>query len=174
MNRQNLLEIVIKAFGLYCLIQFIRSAPAVAGAVVLDQSEIITSRALYAALMAIYPLLHLILTYIFLRKSSIVMKLIGSGKSDPSISTTEPNEVQPIYAKLSFWITIIGLNYFVSSVSVVVSQLGTFAIKLGEGMHLVHDPLLPQAFIFILSIIFIFRGENVANYIKNKSKNTNG
>ena len=44
MNRQNLLEIVIKAFGLYCLIQFIRSAPAVAGAVVLDQSEIIRAK----------------------------------------------------------------------------------------------------------------------------------
>ena len=98
--------------------------------------------------------------------------MFGSGKSDSSVSTAELNEERPVYAQLSFWITIIGIYYFVSSASVVVSRLGTFAIKLGEGMHLVHDPLLPQAFIFILSIIFIFRGENVANYIKNRSKNT--
>jgi hypothetical protein len=172
MTRQNFLEIIVKTFGLYCLIQVIRSAPAVVSAVTLDQPDFVTSKALYASLMALYPLLHLILAYIFLRKSNIVMKLFGSGKSESLISTADPNEVQPVYAKLSFWITILGLYYFVSSVSVVVSRLGTFAIKLGEGMHLVHDPLLPQTFIFILSIIFIFRGEKVANYIKNKSKNT--
>ena len=160
MTKQNALEIVVKAFGLYCLIQIIRSVPGVLSAITLDQSEFVTNKAFYALLMALYPLLHLILAYIFL------------GKSDSSVSIAELNEDQPIYAKLSFWITIIGLYYFVSSASVVVSQLGAFAIKLGEGMHLLHDPLLPQALIFILSIIFIFRGENVANYIKNKSKNT--
>ena len=172
MTKQNFLEIVVKSFGLYCLIQFIRSAPAVASAFTLGESGFVTSKALYASLMAIYPLLHLILVYIFLRKSNIVMKLLGSAKFDSSISMADLNEVQPRPAWLSFWITIIGLYYFVSSVSVVVSRMGTLAIKLGEGWHSVHDPLLPQAFIFILSIIFIFRGENVANFIKSKSKNT--
>ena len=172
MTKQNTLEIVVKAFGLYCLIQIIRSVPGVLSAITLDQSEFVTNKAFYALLMALYPLLHLILAYIFLKKSNIVLKMFDSGKSDSSVSIAELNEEQPIYAKLSFWITIIGLYYFVSSASVVVSQLGAFAIKLGEGMHLLHDPLLPQALIFILSIVFIFRGENVANYIKNKSKNT--
>jgi hypothetical protein len=126
--------------------------------------------------MALYPLLHLIFAYIFLKKSNIVLKMFGSGKSNSSVPTAELNEEQPIYAKLSFWITIIGLYYFVSSASVVVSRIGTLAIELGEGMYLAHNPLLPQAFTFILSLLFIFRSENVANYIKNKSKKhlTNG
>ena len=63
-----------------------------------------------------------------------------------------------------------GLYYFISSASVMVSWLVTFAIKQGEGMYLVNDSFLPQAFIFVLSIIFIFRSENVAIYIKNKAK----
>lgn len=176
MTKQNILEIVVKTFGLYCLIQIIRSAPGVLSAITLDQSEFVTNQAFYASLMALYPLLHLILAYIFLKKSNIVLKMFGSGKSDSSLSTAELNEEQPIYAKLSFWITIIGLYYFVSSASIVVSRIGTLAIKLGEGMYLAHDPLLPQAFIFILSLLFIFRSENVANFIKNKSKKhlTNG
>ena len=172
MTKQNGLEIVIKVFGLYCLIQFIRSTPAVASAIALDQTGFVSNRALYASLMCLYPLLHLVLSYIFLRKSQMVMKLFESNNSESILPSNDSNQLQPIYTKLSFWITIIGLYYFVSSVSVVVSRLGTIAINLGEGMYLAHDPLLPQAFIFILSIIFIFRSERVASYIKEKSINT--
>ena len=163
MTKQNILEIVVKAFGLYCLIQVIRSAPGVLIAITLDQSEFVANRGPYASLMALYPLLHLILAYIFLKKSDIVLKIFGSAKSDPSVSIAELDEERPIYAKLSFWITIIGLYYFVSSTSVMVSWLVKFAIKQGDGMYLVHDSFLPQALIFALSIIFIFRSENVAN-----------
>jgi hypothetical protein len=102
----------------------------------------------------------------------MVMKLFESNNSESIPPSNDSNQLQPIYAKLSFWITIIGLYYFVSSVSVVVSRLGAIAINLGEGMYLAHDPLLPQAFIFILSIIFIFRNERVASYIKEKSIKT--
>ena len=116
MTKHNVLEIVIKSFGLYCLIQFIRSAPAVASAITLDQPGFVSNRALYASLMCLYPLLHLILSYIFLRKSQVIMKLFGSFNSESKIPTTDSNEPQTIYAKLSFWITIIGLYYFVSSV----------------------------------------------------------
>lgn len=169
-TKQNIIEIVVKAFGLYCLIQVIRSVPGVLSAITLDQSEFVTNRILYASLMALYPLLHLTLADIFLKKSDIILKMFGSGKSDSSVSISELDEGQAIYAKLSFWITIMGLYYFISSASVMVSWLVTFAIKQGEGMYLVNDSFLPQAFIFVLSIIFIFRSENVAIYIKNKAK----
>ena len=169
MTKQNVLEIVIKAFGLYCLVQFIRSTPAVASAIALDQPGFVSNRALYASLMCLYPLLHLVLAYIFLKKSQMVIKLFGSNNAESLLSLNDSNQLQPIYYRLSFWITIIGLYYFISSVSVVVSRLGTIAINLGEGMYLAHDPLLPKAFIFILSIIFIFRSERVASYIKEKS-----
>jgi hypothetical protein len=169
MTKQNVLEIVIKAFGLYCLVQFIRSTPAVASAIALDQPGFVSNRALYASLMCLYPLLHLVLAYIFLKKSQMVIKLFGSNNAESLLPLNDSNQLQPIYSKPSFWITIIGLYYFISSVSVVVSRLGTIAINLGEGMYLAHDPLLPQAFIFILSIIFIFRSERVASYIKEKS-----
>ncbi len=173
MTKQNVLEIVLKTFGLYCLMQFIRSTPAVASAIALDQPGFVSNRALYASLMCLYPLLHLFLAYIFLKKSQLVMKLFGSIDAKSIHPSNDSNQLQPIYAKLSFWITIIGLYYFISSASVVVSRLGTIAINLGEGMYLAHDPLLPQAFIFILSIIFIFRSQRVASYIKEKSKKPN-
>ena len=171
MTKQNVIEIVTKAFGLYCLVQFIRSTPAVASAIALDQPGFVSNRALYASLMCLYPLLHLVLAYIFLKKSQMVIKLFGSNNAESLLPLNDSNQLQPIYSKLSFWITIIGLYYFISSVSVVVSRLGTgtIAINLGEGIYLAHDPLLPQAFIFILSIIFIFRSERVASYIKEKS-----
>ena len=168
MTKENVLEIIAKTFGLYCLIQFVRSTIAVSGAIVMEPGFVI-NRALYVSLISLVPLLYLVLSYVFLKKSQIIMKIIGVNDAEHQIAESESGQAQPVYAKLSFWVVLIGLYYFVSSVSALVSYIGTLAIKLEKGMFLIHDPVLPQAFIFILSLVFIFRSEKVVDFIERKS-----
>ena len=173
MTKRTIMEVVAIAFGFYCLISLIKSTPSVGMALVMKEPEFITNRLLYALLMSLFPLLNLILAYILLWKTRLIVNFFTSDDTsddlDFSSKPAELSETQSNFADLSFWIKIIGLYYFVSSVSTVISRLGTLAIKLREGWFWAYDPLLPQAFIFTISLIFIFRSQRVAKFIRRKS-----
>lgn len=167
MLKRDVFEIITKVFGLYCIVQFIRSTPAVIGAIVVDQPEFITNKTLYIMLMSSYPLVFLILSVMFIKKSDSITKLFYP----VSISVGAPeglteDEIPP-YAKLSFWIVIIGIYYLISATAAILSGLPSILTKLREGWFYTHDPFLPQTLIFIMSLICIFRSEKIEEFIKN-------
>jgi hypothetical protein len=170
MSKQTALEITYKIFGLYCIVKFIQSTPAVIAAIVIDNVEIIPNKTLHAVLTSLYPLLFLLLAYIFLMKSETVTKIIGSKRNDIADPESSYSENDSLYIKLHFWIMIIGIYYFISAISKVLVGIGTFAIKLRDGWFIMHDPLLPQTIIVALSLICIFRSEQVAKFIETKRK----
>ena len=173
MAKRDIFEIVSKAFGLYCIVQFIRSTPAVVGAIIVNQPDVITNRPLYIALMSLYPLTFLFLSIIFIRKSNAISNYFFS-KSDPNrYSEDMRKDENPAYAKLSFWIVIIGFYYLISSTGTVLSGLPAIYAKVKEGYFLTHDPFLPQAVIFVMSLGCILKSEKIEEYIfKLKIKKT--
>jgi len=173
MSKHAALEIVSKIFGLYCIVQFIRSTPAVIGAIVVDNPEFVTNKALHAVLMSLYPLIFLLLSFIFIRKTEFIVKLIESKPNNSDSTESILSQDNSAYSKLSFWIIILGIFYFISAASVFLIGIGTLAIRLREGWFLTHDPLLPQTIILILSLICIFRSEQVAELIETKRKKLN-
>ena len=78
MLKHDIFEIIAKAFGLYCIVQLIRSTPAVFGAIVVNQPEFITNKPLYIFAMLLYPLVFLLLSLIFILKMHHFSKWIIS------------------------------------------------------------------------------------------------
>ncbi len=166
MTKSDFFEIIAKVFGLYCFIQFITSTPSVIGAIVVNQPDFITNRPLYISLMSIYPLIFLFLSVIFIRKSDAVANFFFL-KSDLKNPTSENlrNYEKPPYSKLSFWIAIIGFYYLISSTATVLTGLPTIFAKVKEGWFLTHDPFLPQALIFIMSLLCLIKSEKIEEFI---------
>lgn len=173
MTKRDVFEIIAKAFGLYCIVQFIRSTPAVIGAIVVNQPDFITNRPLYISLMSLYPLIFLFLSVIFIRKSDAVVNFFFSKTIPNRPSEDLRNDENPPYGKLSFWIVIIGFYYLISSSATVLSGLPAIYAKVKEGWFLTHDPFLPQALIFIMSLVCILKSEKIEEIIiKLKIKKT--
>jgi len=165
MTKRDIFEIISKVFGLYCIVQFITSTPAVIGAIVVNQPDFITNRPLYISLMSLYPLIFLFLSVIFIRKSDAVENFffLKSHLNKPSENLR--NDEKPPYSKLSFWIVIIGFYYLISSTATVLTGLPVICEKIKTGWFLTHDPFLPQALIFIMSLICILKSEKIEELI---------
>ena len=170
MTKKTIFETVAKIFGLYCIVQFVRSTPGAIGAILMNNSEFVTNKALYIVLMSLYPLVFLLLSIVFLKKTHLIVKIFNSESDSKDTETIILSKNKSAYNDLSFWIIIIGIFYFISAMSVVLSNMGTFAIKIQEAQLLIHDPLLPQIVILILSLICIFRSEQIAKFIETKKK----
>lgn len=175
MSKQNVLEIVCKIFGLYCIVQFIRSTPAVLFSYGVDSTEVISisNITLHIFLRLLYPLMFLALSYIFIKKSEFIISLFESKTNDRNEAEATLSPDLTIYSEMHFWIIILGIYYFISAVSTVLIGIWTFTIKVKEGWFILHDPLLPQTIILVLSLICIFRSEQIANIIENKRKKLN-
>ena len=173
MRKRDVLEIIIKIFGLFCIVQFIRSMPATFGAILIAQPEFITNKPLYVISMSSYPIVFLLLSIIFIFKSSLISKYLLTESTPMSIREDQNEAEKPVYSKLSFWIIIIGFFYLVSSTAAVLSGLPTIFIKMKTGWFLTHDPFLTQALTFIISLFCVFRSEKVEEFInKHKKKET--
>ncbi len=173
MQKRDVFEIITKLFGLYCIVQFIRSMPATFGAIVIDHPEFITNKPLYVIAMSLYPIVFLFLSIIFIFKSERITKLFFPKSFTTGDSEHHLAEEKLAYEKLSFWIVIIGIYYFVSSSATVLAGLPTIFVKLETGWFLTHDPFLPQALTFIMSLFCVFRSEKIEEFInKHKMKET--
>jgi hypothetical protein len=173
MTKRDVFEIISKAFGIYCIVQFIRSTPAVIGAIVVNQPDFITNRPLYISLMSLYPLIFLFLSVIFIRKSDRLTNFFFPKSNVDNPSEDQRGDQNASYAQLSFWIVIIGFYYLISSTASVLTGLPAIYAKVKNGWFLTHDPFLPQALIFIMSIVCILKSEKIEELIiKLKIKKT--
>jgi hypothetical protein len=166
MLKRDVFEIIAKIFGHYCVVQLIRSTPAVIGAIVIDQPDFITNKPLYIMTMSLYPLVFLFLAVIFLWKSNLITKLFYSESSPMDEYNDQIKNESPPYTKLSFWIVIIGFYYLISATASVLSGLPSIFMKLREGWFFTHDPFLSQTLILLMSLVCIFKSEKIEEVIK--------
>jgi hypothetical protein len=173
MRKHDVFEIITKVFGLYCIVQFIRSAPAVFAAIAVNQPEFVTNVALYIVTISLYPLVFLVLSVIFIFKSDLITQFLCPELGSKVAFDDHIETERPAYGKLPFWITIIGIYYLISSTASVLSGLPTIFIKMKEGWILTHDPFIPQTLILIMSLACIFKSEKIEEIInKLKHKKT--
>ncbi len=168
MTKRSLVEIGIKLLGVYCFILFLRSLPSVLMVfVTTGMDEFISSMTLYVLLLCLYPLVNLALAYVFVMKTEIILNVLSlSGQQDERADRHEA----PAYGKLSFWIRIIGLYYFVSSAATVASLIPRLALDFSRTSTAVHGSLSGSGFwqqliILALSIFFIFKNQCADNII---------
>ena len=171
MSKQTVLEIAARIFGLYCIVQFFQSIPAIIAAIVVPNRELISNKTLHIVLTSLYPLVFLALAYIFLVKSDTITKITGSQRETAAGTEFTYPENEALYNKLHFWILILGIGYFISAISSILLGMGTLSYKLKNGWFIAHDPVLPQAITLILSLLYIFRSEQIAKFIETRRNN---
>jgi len=130
MNKRDILHIVFIAFGIYFLMSFLFALSSIGFAISMKETEYISkgSQIFWTSLNSIFLF---ILTYIFLvRNRFLVGLLISKDNTDDSCV----NETESTIGRLSFWIKIMGLYYFVSSSSKVLAQFPSILSSTSEFM----------------------------------------
>jgi hypothetical protein len=165
-NKGDILELVLKLFGVYLLFGFLSAIPmAILSISSTPFSEHIINKSLYYSLYASFPLLYLIFSMLLIFKGTAISKFLAGKQTSQDLS---PSGEIPLHNRLSFWIILIGIFYFVNSAEGIV--LASFKFT-----HTQLNPFLWSDFItktikLILSLILIFKSTSIENLISRKSK----
>jgi len=175
MTKEQILDIALKVFGIYCVVETLKFVFFV-GPLFIRQSdkfwEHYTSKLWYLASQIPYFLLHLILAYIFLFRTKWLISLLG-GKD---YGTSEVIAFQPSgLSTYSFWIKILGLYYFVSSAAAIVAHALELVVKDSGSFHVYWSggSFLTNVITLLLALLLIFKTERVEDFItRRKNKDT--
>jgi len=171
MTKEHILDIVLKVFGFYCVVQSIKLFFFL-GPLFIRQSdnfwEHYTSKIGYLVSQIPYLLLHLILAYIFLFRTQWLIRLVG-GK-DYATSLSRDSQTSHVFT-YAFWIKILGLYYFVSSAAALAAYAMELVVKDSGSFHIYWSSgsFLTNIFILLLSLFFIFESRKVEDLITRKS-----
>lgn len=125
-------------------------------------SQHISNQLAYSIIVLASPLLNLLLGGIFLLKTDLVTRLLWRNRAN--------TEMPDLTGKLSFWITLIGVYYFVSSSASVATQFYAYMMKTVGGMSYWFTKYLPDLLILLFSVFFILKAQRIADFIVKKQK----
>lgn len=168
MNKRQVLDIVFIIFGFYILMSFLTYLPFL---IFMQGNSLISiSRKVpYILMMGLYVLIFLALSVIFLfKREKLINMLIGKSEQHEP----QQSETLPCYARLAFWIQIIGLYYLISSGTKAIGQL---AIIVSINMQPISARIwwtqtAPQIVAAIVAVLLIWKSEPIANFINNITK----
>lgn len=163
MSKQDIFELAVKLFGIYCFILFLQFLMAIGAAFSMETSEFVSNVTLYRISFCTMPFFYLIVSLLLVFKGRAIAHMLAGGKTE-IVHVKE--EAVPTYGRLSFWIILIGVFYFVSSASKIVSDAIAFPIT-HTGIFW-WSRFLSQVLILVLSLVFIFGSKTVANIIRGK------
>lgn len=171
MQYRQLLEICIRGYGLYLLIQVPFTLLGITSVFTMDTSQFVKNPTLYNMSAIAAPIIHLALSFLLIRYAEILAKMATYNfKTTPS---TDDEEVfQSGYkSKLSFCIIIIGLYFFAKSSTQIFSKLISLPIT---SLNIFWwDVLAMYGFVFVLSLIFVFKSNQITEFIFNRSQTSN-
>ncbi len=162
MKKQDLLEIGIKLLAIYNFIRLLASIP-ILGAILTQYSEHTTNHLLNTIIPCGLFLMYLIITLVLLSKATPIAKALSG---DAVCEECSPKNLSRD-RHLSLGITLIGIYYFVSSASALVSQIMLKNMNY-TGSHW-WIKIISQLLILILSLIFIFKNGCIEKFINKYS-----
>jgi len=166
MTKRDMMDIVIRAFGIYFLVAFIRTIPMTGIQFFVDTSEFIANRGVYLIFNVLHSLIPLVFACLFLFKSQAITTLLVKEVAPQADATRS----QPAYAQLWFWITIIGLYYFVSSASALVGQLLRRTLEFTKyPMAFTGRGFWSNVVTLVISLNFIFGSKAIDSFIQKRT-----
>jgi hypothetical protein len=163
MTKRDAIEIGTKLFGLYCLMTAIITIPVALMAFSTKHPWPLTSIILSCTI----PILYFVLAMLFLSKGSMIVSLLtGESPAEVPLETREAHGD----SLLSLWVVIIGLYYFVSSSTSVISQVIWVFLAFRDSYSVSPDSyhvsrLVAQILTLGMSLIFIFKSGRVVELI---------
>ena len=167
MTKEYIFDIALKIFGIYCVVATIRFFLAL-GPLFISKSEMFwkfyTSKTGYLISQIPYPLVHLILAFIFLFRTQWLIRLVDVEDS----GTSEVIDAQSSgWVSYSFWIKILGLYYFVSSAAAIAASAVELVVRSSGFFHIYRSrgSFLTDVLILLLSLFLIFKTKKVEKLI---------
>ncbi len=168
MNKRDFLEVAIKMMGLYTLFSFIGSI-IIAGAAMSSSDKFLENKTLYVLSCCLALVLYLVLALAFLwRGRRIAEMLTRNSEIDPS----GERSALPPYARLCFWVRILGLYFFVAVVSDLVAAMAQAGVTIRSVFW--WSTLVGETLQLALSVIFIFRSERVSEFVERHAEPSAG
>ena len=171
MTKGHILDIALKVFGIYCVIETIKFFFAF-GPLFIAKSdkywEFYTSKVGFLISQIPYPLLHLFLSYMFLFRTQWLIRLVLGKEYDTSLFTDSQTLQWKTY---SFWIKILGLYYFVSSAASIAAHALDLVVKDSGSFHVywAGGSFLTNVITLLLALVFIFKTEKVESLITKRN-----
>ena len=164
MEKKKIIEIVSRVYGLYLLVQLPLALTGLIAVFSLEQAEFVKYPVLYRSWAVISPILYLIIASILISKADYISNLVV-GKSD--VRSENIPDTRHAHTKLSFWITLLGLYFLITSFSSMVRDLIRHPLYSGDSFA--WSLLLSQGLIFLASIYMVFRSKQLESFILKKS-----
>ncbi len=176
MTRRQLLDLGLKAYGIYQLIRFIREVPSLYFLLRHDFSEFFSAQQTLQALSIFNAALALFLAITFIFFSGRIAAWFFP--KDKPVSSP-PAQLPPVHRSLSLWIVVLGLYFFVTSLGDLINHLvgmftaadaGPFENRVMR-MYITRRDLIPSIVVFFLSMLLVFRSRAVERFIGGHGKN---
>jgi hypothetical protein len=160
MSKRDVLEVAIKIMGLVSLFLFLGSIAVVAGAIAAADNKFFESKTVYVTLLCIGSFLYLFFAGAFLWQGKRIAEMLTR---DSEIADTGERATLPPYARLSFWVRILGLYFFVAVISRLISTLAQAGVTVRSPFW--WGMLVGEATEFAIAVVFIFRSEQVSRFV---------
>ena len=161
-------DLAIKVFGLYCLVNVVLFAPQLASVYFMPESmtQHLTSKVAYEILMCLPLFLNLGFAYAFLIRTELVISLIWGKQPIDEATLQNP----PATISLSFWITLIGVYYFIESLAGLLTELWILASSREIWGAYPAIKFLPNVIILPCSIFCMLRAKSIEEFIQRKAR----
>ena len=159
MNKRDALEVGIKILGLYSLLSVFGSIHVIISAYTAE-SKLIENRPVYVLFSLLVLFLYLAFAIILLWRGKLIAEKL-TGPSTSSVAGEQP--ALPTHAKLEFWVRVLGVYFFLSSIGQLVATMAEAGITIRNAFW--WSRLVGEAFKLGVSLAFVFKGDYVANLI---------
>ena len=164
MNKRSIIEIAIRIYALYLIIQVPMLLWGIVSVFSMDTPKFIINPELYRIWAIVNPFLYLLISLILLVKAPFISKAIV-GKQEEDIKGYE-NSLQQ--SNLSFWITLVGLYFLVTYVSSMIEEL--IRIPIMTGNHYMWSIVVAKGIVIGVAGFMTFRSKRVAELILRRSQ----
>jgi hypothetical protein len=162
-NKRQVLDIVFIVFGLYFFMSLVGSLASLTFSVFMEESEYM-SKGSIILMTGVHCTVLLLLTGLFLFKRKLLLAFFAPHTDEIDGRSTGQ---EPCYARLAFWIQILGLYYFIASVSKAIGQLAIVVSTKTRyvSSHLWWNQMGPHLVAVVIAALFIWKSEAIAHFI---------
>ena len=165
MTTKKAIEIASRIYGLYLLIQLPMALTGLFTVFSINQDQFVRNPILYQTWAVLNPIVFTLIALVLIMKAELIANLIVGEKSDKSV-TTENNA--PVHSRLSFWFILLGLYFFIRSISKLVGDIVRHPLYQGDAYS--WSILLANGCMLFLSCVLIFKSEWVESTITKRIK----
>ena len=164
MNKRSIIEIAIRIYALYLIIQVPMLVWGIVSVFSMDTSKFVTNPELYRIWVIVNPFLYLLISLILLIKAPLISEVIvGKQQEDP-----RGHESSLQQSNLSFWITLLGVYFLVTYVSSMIEEM--VRIPIMAGGHYMWSIIVAKGIVIGVAVVMTFRSKRVADLIWRKSQ----